>query len=234
MTSIIELGRNAWRTTRAETSGVVIDAADYYYDFYETARQARRYILMSGWQFDTGVELLRGDDAPPGAEVRFLKFLVELCNKNPELDIYILAWNYHPVLLREREWLQRLRFSYRTSKRIHFRFDDCSITGGSHHQKFVVIDGAIAFVGGMDICEARWDDRRHCGTNAVRLSRGRPQKPYHDVQAYVTGREAVAAVVALSDEGSAGGAGSGGDAGSGADADSGCAAGSARTIGGVP
>jgi phosphatidylserine/phosphatidylglycerophosphate/cardiolipin synthase-like enzyme len=197
MTPIIEPGRNAWRTARARASGVIIDAADYYYDFYEAARQAKRYVLMSGWQFDTGVELLRGTDAPPGAEVHFLKFLVGLCRQNPELDIYILAWNFHPVLLGEREWLQRLRFSFGTSKRIHFRFDDCPIPGGSHHQKFVVVDGAVAFLGGIDVCEARWDDRRHCGKNDVRLSRGRPQKPYHDVQAYVAGDDAVKALEAL-------------------------------------
>ena len=52
MTSILEPGRNTWRTASADAYGVVIDAADYYYDFYETARQAKHYILMSGWQFD--------------------------------------------------------------------------------------------------------------------------------------------------------------------------------------
>ena len=58
---------------------MLIDAADYYRAFYESARAARRYVLMSGWQFDSGVLLLRGNDAPPGAEVRFLPFLNALC-----------------------------------------------------------------------------------------------------------------------------------------------------------
>jgi hypothetical protein len=76
VTSIIECGRNAQRIADADDSGIIIDARDYYYSFYKAAEQARRYILMSGWQFDTGVKLLRGEDAPPGAEVHFLKFLV--------------------------------------------------------------------------------------------------------------------------------------------------------------
>jgi phosphatidylserine/phosphatidylglycerophosphate/cardiolipin synthase-like enzyme len=80
-------------------------------------------------------------------------------------------------LLGEREWLQRLRFSIGTSKRIHFRFDDCPLAGGSHHQKFVVVDGALAFVGGIDLCEGALGRSRHCAKNEVRLSRGRRRSP---------------------------------------------------------
>ena len=63
---IIDPGRNAWRQALASDSGVLIDAADYYRAFYESARAAQHYLLMSGWQFDSGVALLRGDDAPAG------------------------------------------------------------------------------------------------------------------------------------------------------------------------
>ena len=50
-----------------------------------------------------------------------------------------------------------------------------------------MIDGDLAFLGGIDLCESRWDDRRHLARNPPRISRGRPQKPYHDVQAYFAG-----------------------------------------------
>jgi phosphatidylserine/phosphatidylglycerophosphate/cardiolipin synthase-like enzyme len=60
-----------------------------------------------------------------------------------------------------------------------------------------VIDGALAFLGGMDICEARWDDRRHLAQHPLRLSHGKPQKPYHDVQAFVAGGDAPAALAEL-------------------------------------
>jgi phospholipase D1/2 len=60
-----------------------------------------------------------------------------------------------------------------------------------------VIDGALAFVGGMDVCEARWDDRRHLAEHPLRYSRGRPQKPYHDVQAFVAGGDVAAALAEL-------------------------------------
>ena len=194
---IIEVGRNAWRQAFASDSGVLIDAADYYRAFYESARGARHYVLMSGWQFDSGVELVRGEAAPAGEEVRFLPFLNGLCDANPELHVYILAWDFHVVLALERQWMQRVYFHWMTNPRFRFVFDDCPVPGGSHHQKFVVIDGTHGFVGGMDTCESRWDDRCHRGENPLRTSRGRPQKPYHDVQAYLAGSEVTAALAEL-------------------------------------
>jgi phosphatidylserine/phosphatidylglycerophosphate/cardiolipin synthase-like enzyme len=173
----------------APAAGVIFDASDYYHAFYWAAKEARRSIVVSGWQFDSGVKLLRGDDAPAGVEVRFLKFLDGLCEANPSLYVSILAWDFHMVLAGERQWMQRVYFHWMTNKRFHFRFDDAPITGGSHHQKFVVVDGRLAFVGGMDICESRWDDRRHVAVNPLRISRGRKQKPYHDVQMYLAGGE---------------------------------------------
>lgn len=48
----------------------------------------------------------------------------------------------------------------------------------TYHQKFAVIDGRTAFVGGLDIDERRWDDRRH---------RRRVGDSWHDVSARLAG-----------------------------------------------
>ncbi len=68
-------------------------------------------------------------------------------------------------------------------------------TAGSHHQKFVVIRHAgdpgrdIAFIGGIDLCHGRRDDRDHGGDpQAIAMPQAfgaRP--PWHDVQLAVTG-----------------------------------------------
>lgn len=187
--TILAPGRNFWKSARADASGVLVDAADYYRAFYEAASQAKKSIILSGWQFDRGVPLLRGQDAPPGAEVRLLSFLNQLCENNPELEIYILAWDFHVVFALEREWMQTLYFQWATNERLQFRFDEAQAAQGSHHQKFAVIDRSLSFLGGIDLCEARWDDRRHQEHNPLRFSRGKPQKPYHDVQAYLVGCE---------------------------------------------
>lgn len=185
--AILRPGRNVWTSARAEVSGVLVDAAAYYRAFYEAASQAKRSILLAGWQFDRGVPLLRGQEAQPGREVRLLEFLNQLCEQKPELEVYVLAWDFHVVFALEREWMQTLYFQWATNERLQFRFDETQAAQGSHHQKFAVIDRSISFVGGIDLCECRWDDREHRQHNPLRVSRGEPAKPYHDVQAYLVG-----------------------------------------------
>ena len=93
MTSIIKIGRNSWRWAHADDAGLLVDAADYYHAVYWAINRAQSHVLMSGWQFDSGLPLLRGADVPPGADVRFLKFVDCLCRRRPELRIYLLAWD---------------------------------------------------------------------------------------------------------------------------------------------
>jgi phospholipase D1/2 len=185
---ILTPGRNFWRQVPADASGIIVDAADYYRAFYAAATRAQRYILISGWQFDRGVQLLRGTHAVGlGPRVKLVRFLDRLCAQTPTLRVYLLAWNFHMVFAFEREWMQRLWFHYATNERMIFRFDDADANQACHHQKFVVIDGDEAFLGGIDLCEARWDDRDHHSINLLRRSRGRLVKPYHDVQAHLRG-----------------------------------------------
>jgi phospholipase D1/2 len=189
MARILEHPSNCYRVTPVDELGLLIDADDYYREFYRAALVAERYILLSGWQFDSGVTLLRGKDAEDAeAPLTLLPFLEHLCKTKPDLQIWILAWDFALVFAAEREWMQRLVFDWTTNERLRFRFDDNHAERGCHHQKFVVIDGALSFLGGLDLCEDRWDDRQHRLDNPLRLSRGEPHKPFHDIQAVVRGR----------------------------------------------
>ncbi|MCL4874286.1 phospholipase [bacterium] len=186
---IIEPGRNCFGSFAVEESGVYVDGAEYYSAFYRAALKARRYIIISGWQFDSEVSLVRGPEALRARrEVTLLKFLDSLCRRNPELRVYILAWDFSLIFLHEREWMQEVVFNWSTSERLLFRFDGKHAIGASQHQKYTVIDGAIAFLGGMDFAAGRWDDRRHLARNPERTNPdGKPYAPYHDMQAYFTG-----------------------------------------------
>lgn len=190
MARILSPGRNLWCDKPVRAAGLLIDGSDYYRAFYGAAQKARRYILLSGWQFDSDACLLRGEEAEgaPGP-VTLLKFLDSLCERTPELQIYMLAWDFHVVFAIEREWVQRLVFEWTTNERLRFHFDSNHADRGCHHQKFVVIDGELSFLGGLDLCDHRWDTRRHLEQNALRTSRGVPHKPFHDVQAYLFGSE---------------------------------------------
>ncbi len=189
MRRILAPGRNCWTLTEASDAGILVDARDYYRAFYRAALKARRYIALTGWQFDSDVALLRGEDLREAqGEVRLLPLLQQLCERNPELRVYILAWDYSMLLAFEREWMQHVLFNWTTSERLVFRFDDSSPLYGAHHQKVALIDGQLAFTGGMDIADCRWDDREHLPRSPLRCDMDRePHGPYHDVQSVLTG-----------------------------------------------
>jgi phospholipase D1/2 len=198
MTRILQSPRNLWCEHPVTSAGLLVDGDDYYRAFYRAAGKAQRYLLLSGWQFDVDACLLRGPEAERATlPVALREYLNALCERNENLEIYILAWDFHAAFALEREWMQELRFNWTTNKRLTFLFDSNHVDQGSHHQKFVVIDGQLAFLGGLDLCDHRWDDRSHKEPNPLRVSRGEPHKPFHDVQAYVVGRDVSATLETL-------------------------------------
>lgn len=168
---------------------LLVDARDYYQAFYQAAQTAERTLLIAGWQFDSEVELLRGADAKAvNTPLRFCDFLNHLCEENEQLHIYVLAWDYSSVYAVEREWFQGLKFKLKLHERVHFCYWTHPEPGGSFHQKYVVVDTKTAFLGGLDICDARYDDREHCVDNALRVDvQGKPCKPFHDIQVALAG-----------------------------------------------
>lgn len=168
--------------------GLLVDGRDFYRAFYDAACKAEHTVLMAGWQFSSSVELVRGADATAcDLPTSLIAMLTELCNRKPDLQVYMLPWDSSPIFTFEREPLQRLKFHLKGHERIHWKMDNAHPPGASHHQKLIVIDRAIAFVGGMDVCDSRWDDRAHRAELAERCSGSHSYTPYHDVQAYVTG-----------------------------------------------
>lgn len=191
MKRILEPGRNVWCEADVEHCSILIDGDNYYRALFEAGQLAQNYILLAGWQFDTDACLLRGHEAQSAKlPVTLLAYLDALCAQNPALRIQILAWDFHAVFALEREWMQDLRFKWLTSERLQFIFDANHVEGGAHHQKFAVLDGELAFLGGLDLCDHRWDDRRHIIPNPLRVSRGAPHQPFHDVQACLRGGQA--------------------------------------------
>ena len=163
---------------------LLVDARDYYRAFYLTAQRAEKSLLIAGWQFDSEVELLRGNDRDEvSSPVRFIEFLNHLCEEKESLNIYILAWDYSAIYAVEREWFQGLKLRFKVHERVHFCYWTHPEPGGSFHQKYVVVDDQAAFLGGLDICDSRYDDREHRLDNSLRVDvDGNPCKPFHDLQ----------------------------------------------------
>lgn len=132
--------------------------------------------------------MLLGDEAEGQGEARFLPFLEALCAQKPRLRVYILAWDFSVVYAAEREWFQHWRFNRTAHERLTFRTDNSHPVTGAQHHKIVVVDGLLAFVGGMDLCADRWDERDHRKVHPGRVNPGgKAYGPYHDIQAVVTG-----------------------------------------------
>jgi phospholipase D1/2 len=189
MRRILVPGRTCWSLEAVHTCGVLVDGESYFRAFHEVAARARRFILIAGWQFESEVPLLRGRDATRACgEVALLPFLNELCERNPELQIRVLAWDFNLLYAMEREWPLRWVLERTTHERVRFELDKHPALWGSHHQKLAVVDGEYAFVGGVDLCDSRWDTRQHRALNPDRRNTdGELYGPYHEVHSILRG-----------------------------------------------
>jgi phosphatidylserine/phosphatidylglycerophosphate/cardiolipin synthase-like enzyme/uncharacterized membrane protein YdjX (TVP38/TMEM64 family) len=188
--SLFSPERNVWRSARAERFAWLIDGEEYFRAVRESMEAAEREILIVGWDIDSRIELIRDEDHPlypsPLAET-----LQSLAERNEELRIYVLSWDFAMVYVLERQLLPAAQFAWDDYDRLHFQLDGEHATGASQHQKFIVIDGRLAFTGGFDITKSRWDTRAHAADDPRRVNEaGGSYRPFHDVQALVTGEPA--------------------------------------------
>ena len=192
--AILKPGKNCWRIEQADRVSLLVDGAEYFHAFRETAKNARRSVLIIGWDIDGRFELER-DRPPDGLPTRLRDFLNSLVKRTKGLHIHVLDWDYAMVFATDREWLPLYQMEWTTHRRLHFRLDSRHPVGASHHQKIVVVDDRVAFVGGLDFALGRWDSSGHRPDDPRRrdIDSTIPQ-PYHDVQLMVSG--AIAGAIA--------------------------------------
>lgn len=190
--SILEPGRNCCAVSRARRASMLVDAEAYFGALETTFRTARRSIVIIGWDFDARTKLRPqdGDEAPTlGA---FLRGLVE---ERPQLEVRILVWSLAALhapsapaqLLLGQEWEEH--------PRIKVRLDTNHPIHAAHHQKIIIVDGSLAFVGGMDLTIDRWDTCEHTLHDDRRcMPDGNAYRAVHDVQMVFDG-PAVEAVI---------------------------------------
>jgi len=179
---ILMPGRNAWRIEQADAFAFLVDGAEYFSALERTLPLASRSIRIVGWDFNPDIRLR--PDATSETLGALLRRLVEA---RPALEIHILVWAMGPIFSSRSLKVFR-RNGWSGHPRIHLRFDARHALRGSHHQKMVTIDDAIAFVGGIDLTAGRWDTRAHPPRCPHRLRpNGRAYGPVHDVQAMFRG-----------------------------------------------
>src|SRR5947199_1475948 len=154
---------------------LLIDGAQALPAMAAAMRQARRYIHVTGWHVARHFEIVRdGSHEVLGA------LLAELAET---VDVRILVWAgapvpvFHPTRSEVREAVENLV----RGTRIRCEPDPREHPFHCHHEKTIVIDGEVAFVGGIDLTDAsgdRFDTSAH---------EARRQLGWHDVATRIEG-----------------------------------------------
>ncbi len=148
---------------------VLIDGANALPEIAQAISEAKRFVHITGWHLEPAFELVRG--RPLGA---IGVLLAEMAEK---VEVRVLVWSgapiplFHPTRSEVSEGLENLT----KHTRIQARGDPKEHPFHCHHEKTVVIDGEVAFVGGIDMTSAA-GDRYDVQAHHARRSTG-----WHDV-----------------------------------------------------
>lgn len=192
-----EPGHNCWRVANADRFSVIVDGQEYFRILRESLLKAERFVILVGWDFDFEIEMLPGEsdddgNAPDGFPNAIGPFLDALAERREGLDIYLLKWS-GGALIAPGRLMPALHIKLMSPEQLHLAFDGRHPIGASHHQKIVVIDDSLAFCGGIDVTEGRWDTPLHEAYNPLRLLKnGEVAQPWHDTATMMSGDAAAA------------------------------------------
>ena len=187
-TSPLDQPGTCWRVTRARRAALLIDGAAYFAALREALLAARQSVLIMGWDVNSDISL------EPQAGAPALKdFLNQLLSDRRQLQIRLLIWDWAFIYGFDRQFMPQLRFGLGGSRRLKFVFDGDHPPGACQHEKLVVIDGELAFCGGIDLTVGRWDTPAHRPDEPHRqFPSGTPKQPFHDCMLMVEGETAQA------------------------------------------
>lgn len=171
---------------RARRLAFLVDSADYFNELAQALRQAEHEIWIVGWDFNPDIPLRPGQDDV----CRLSDLFQQALDAKPDLVIRILVWAMGPMYSGKSLRMFRAQ-GILSHERVCLKFAMRQPVWSSHHQKIVVIDDSIAFIGGIDLTARRWDDSNHLPTNPLRVSpNGKPYEAVHDVQVMTDGSAA--------------------------------------------
>jgi phosphatidylserine/phosphatidylglycerophosphate/cardiolipin synthase-like enzyme len=193
--SLLRPGETCWRAEAAGRAAFLLDSAAYFAAARDAMLQARRSILLLGWDFDPRTRLRPGaEDRAPGPELpdAIGPFLCALAARRPDLDVRVLIWDMPMLIAGGRDLYPRTAPAWFRGSRVRFELARAPL-GACHHQKLLVVDGAVAFCGGGDFATNRWDTPRHPDRDARRREpSGEEHEPRHEVMMAVDGAAAAA------------------------------------------
>lgn len=171
---------------------MLVDGEAYFTALRAAIVNAQQTVFILGWDIDSRMQLVPGG-ANDGFPAPLAEFLHAIVARRRNLRIYVLSWDFAMLYAFEREWLPVFKMGWRAHRRFIFRQDGRHPLGGSQHQKVVLIDDRLAFVGGLDLTRSRWDTSEHAAQQPLRRdANGQAYGPFHDVQVMFDGAAAAA------------------------------------------
>lgn len=183
---LFEPGRNCFTLARAHRVAFLVDGEEYFRSFMQAALQAEHSIAILSWEFNSQTRLCFDGDQGDVPE-RLGDFLNWLVRRRRGLHIHVLDWDPPLVFRADREFRSYALRGWRPRRRVHLVYDDTQPLAASHHQKIVVIDDALAFIGGFDLTVRRWDTNSHAAREERRMCEDVPYAPFHDLMMAVDG-----------------------------------------------
>lgn len=137
---------------------VLVDGAAALPAIEEAVRGARDHVHIAGWHSSPDFQLSRGPAAP-----RLRDLLAEVAERVP---VRVLLWAGPPLPVFEptRTMARAAREGFTRGSKVECVLDRRERTLHCHHEKIVIVDGEVAFVGGIDLTALqgdRHDEDRH-------------------------------------------------------------------------
>jgi phosphatidylserine/phosphatidylglycerophosphate/cardiolipin synthase-like enzyme len=154
---------------------VLVDGAEALPRIAEAIEGARSHVYLAGWHFEPGFALRRGE--PPLVLRNLLAAVAE------RAEVRVLAWAGAPLPLFRptRREVRKTMEALGAGTRIRWALDSRERPLHCHHEKIVVVDDRVAFVGGIDLTDES-GDRFDSGAHPARVRPG-----WHDVATRLEG-----------------------------------------------
>jgi phosphatidylserine/phosphatidylglycerophosphate/cardiolipin synthase-like enzyme len=145
------------------TLDLLVDGAEALPRIADAVEQARSSVWLAGWSFSPELELR------PGEATTLRELLADAAAR---VDVRMLAWAGAPLPLfrpgraQVRDTMERLT----RGTRIAHALDSLERPMHCHHEKLVIVDGELAFVGGIDLTSLggdRLDESAHPARGSI-------------------------------------------------------------------
>jgi phospholipase D1/2 len=139
-----------------------VDGEDYMAAVADAIEAAETEILITDWQMSPEIFMKRPASGVDSVKWRLDNMLIRKAENGVKVCI-LLYWEVkrlmdlgsdHVVELLKHENIEVHRHPHTVTGLLN-------LFHWSHHEKMVIVDRSIAFVGGIDLCYGRWDTRQH-------------------------------------------------------------------------